>query len=187
MPVLWAPSGFPAVPEAPELPSIFAEWSVPENGYTSTGQLKEMNVTLYTADGEQGRDFFMEYDEFGRTISSSIDSDEWGLVRGFTYAYDIPRGQYTRTGPDGVETLMEFDVANRLTLLRRGPEDAPLIWVRYEYYANGLIRLSAKAPRLRPHISTARRIRCSGSTIRALRASCRTCSTPTTLAACRRA
>ena len=36
---------------------------------------------------------------------------------------------------------MEFDVANRLTLLRRGPEDAPLIRVRYEYYANGLLRL----------------------------------------------
>ena len=33
----------------------------------------------------------MEYDELGRMISSSIASDEWGLVRGFTYTYDIPK------------------------------------------------------------------------------------------------
>ena len=139
MPLLWAPGGFPAVPAAPELPSIFAEWSVPENGYASNGQLKEMNVILSRDGGVQGRDFSMEYDGLGRTISSSIDSDEWGLARGFTYAYDIPRRRYTRTGPDGVETLMEFDIANRVTLLRRGPEANPLIEVQYDYYANGLL------------------------------------------------
>ena len=53
-----------------------------------------MNVILSRTGGEQGRDFSIAYDELGRTISSSIGSDEWGLVRGFAYAYDTPRGRY---------------------------------------------------------------------------------------------
>ena len=67
--------GSPAVPTAPAFASVFAEWSIPDNGYASNGQLKEMNVILSRDGGEQGRDFSMEYDELGRTISSSIETE----------------------------------------------------------------------------------------------------------------
>ena len=36
-------------------------------------------------------------------------------------------GEQTRVGPDGVETLVQFDVANRVTLLRRGPVAYPFM------------------------------------------------------------
>ena len=36
-------------------------------------------------------------------------------------------GEETRVGPDGVETLVPFNLANRVTLLRRGPVADPFM------------------------------------------------------------
>ena len=53
---------------------------------------------------------------------------------------DWAEGQYTRTGPDDVETLVQLDVANRVESVRRGPAGDPVMTAAYTYYDDGLVK-----------------------------------------------
>ena len=71
-------------------------------------------------------------DELGRMTSKTVTSDEYDpdktvIDRGFDYEPDWVTGQYTRTGPDGVETFVQLDAANRVQSYRRGPARASSI------------------------------------------------------------
>ena len=138
-----APESFPALPDSPWLPSMYASFSVPAGGYTGLGQLIQSDVTLF-ANGEAValREFVNQYDALARLYSASIDSNaEWPNQgpRGFTYMHELGSGTYTRVGPDGHMTVVQYDVANRVQSVVRGPEGAPLITADYTYYANGLV------------------------------------------------
>ena len=57
-----------------------------------------------------------------------------------SHSGDLPNGQFTRTGPDGVETFVQLDAANRMKYVeRRVPGGAVLMRADYTYYANGLV------------------------------------------------
>ena len=60
------------------------------------------------------------------------------IQRTFTHEYDWANGTYRRTGPDGVETFVQYDEANRVTSFRRGPEsgDGPVMTAEYTYFAD---------------------------------------------------
>ncbi len=73
------------------------------------------------------------------TTSSSITTTEDDSVsgaRGFTYVHDLKHGTFTRTGPDGVETFVQTDVAGRVTYLRRGPDGSEIMTALYDYGDN---------------------------------------------------
>ena len=134
------PDGFPPLPvQAPVMPATYAEW---EAEYTAMGRVKLTDVTLYLGEPvERYRIASSDYDELGVTTRSEIRTSEPGswLTREFQYEYDLEEGSFTRTGPDGVETLVQLDIANRVEFVRRGPEAAPLMTAAYTYYDNGLV------------------------------------------------
>ena len=68
--------------------------------------------------------------------SKTVTSDEYvdDIDRGFDYEPDWVTGQYTRTGPDGVETFVQLDTANRVQSYRRGPANDPVLTATYTYY-----------------------------------------------------
>ncbi|MCH7704037.1 MAG: hypothetical protein IIB61_02910 [Planctomycetes bacterium] len=75
------------------------------------------------------------------TTSDVVDTNEHGATpdRGFTYDANLAAGQYTRTGPDGVETFATLDDAGRLATLRRGPSGTPVMTATYTYRRNDLV------------------------------------------------
>ncbi|MCH8253393.1 MAG: hypothetical protein IID36_13175 [Planctomycetes bacterium] len=87
------------------------------------------------------RDRTFVYNELGLTTSDVVDTNEHGATpdRGFTYDADLAAGQYTRTGPDGVETFATLDDAGRLATLRRGPSGTPVMTATYTYWRNDLV------------------------------------------------
>ena len=86
-------------------------------------------------------DFTLQRYNLGRMTDSDIESDESGftVLRGFDYAYNTEGGSVTRSGPDGVQTLVQLDDANRVESMRRGPSGDPVMTADYTYYVNGLI------------------------------------------------
>jgi RHS repeat-associated protein len=133
------PAGFPALPcDAAALPEWYALFQAT---YNNMDQALSFDVTLTgEAAGGSGasfaRDRVMVYDELGRTRSESLSTDESGgpVTRAFSYEYDWAAGSQTRTGPDGVETFVQFDVANRVEFFRRGPAGNPVMTAAYTYY-----------------------------------------------------
>jgi RHS repeat-associated protein len=134
------------VPEAaPEFPEIGGGGDTKYDAmYRTTSATASMEDrsnpgnTLYT------RDFAILYDELGLTISRGVGSDEWGWqdLRGFSYTYDWANGLIERVGPDGAETTVSLDVANRVSsVVRRDPLGAPLLQANYSYFANGLVSM----------------------------------------------
>lgn len=66
----------------------------------------------------------------GQLSSRDVTSDEWGFLeaRAFTYTYDWRNGQVKRVGPDGTETIVYVDVANRVSrVVRRDPLGVELL------------------------------------------------------------
>ena len=61
------------------------------------------------------------------------------LARSFEYTSDLSAGQFTRTGPDGVETFVQLDTAGRVQSFRRGPAQDPIMTAAYTYYADGQV------------------------------------------------
>jgi len=135
---LGVPPGFPKLPcSAPGLPRAEGNWSA---SYTPMGRLVNQTVGMSElSDGIRTRTHSMTYDQLGRERTASIESDEQAgvgneITRGFQYNPNWQTGTFTRVGPDGVETLVQTDVANRVTFVRRGPSGSPLMTATYTYY-----------------------------------------------------
>ena len=142
----------PFGPDLQPLPRHWADWSVPEeDDYSPKGELllSITNGTVGTAEDPletYTRTHRADYNEIGQLLSSSIQSGEWGgLRREFTYTYNRLDGEYTRIGPDGVETRVSLDEANRIRSFERGgsddlndPED-PVMSAVYTYNEIGLL------------------------------------------------
>ncbi|MHC4697710.1 MAG: RHS repeat domain-containing protein, partial [Planctomycetota bacterium] len=136
--------GFPSVPsKAPTFPRI---------GGRSNAELDamyrpvEMTATYKDRDNPgpvlYSRDFTTEYDELGQVITRAVNSDEWGFsdTRAFTYTYDWAQGQMKRVGPDGMETIVYLDGADRVSgVVRREPQGPDLLRADYFYHPNGLV------------------------------------------------
>jgi RHS repeat-associated protein len=130
----WFPFALPCNP--PNLPERSAEFF--SATYSPKGELQVLPLHL----GVGTRTHTRTYDVMGRPLSVSVESNEAGgaaVTRTFTHAYDVPNGRYTRTGPDGVETFVQLDAANRVQFVRRGAEGAPLMTATYTYQANGFV------------------------------------------------
>ena len=133
-----AAPGFPPLPAAPVLASNFGDWSAE---YTPMGLLKRLDVTLYVNEQEKLRTHIAEFNELNLQISGSVGPGDWGAIaaREFTYDPDLQFGNTFRTGPDGIETFVQLDEANRVEYFRRGPSANPMIEVSYTYLPNGLL------------------------------------------------
>jgi len=143
-----APASFPELPDDPPFKTMWADFNVPDDpenyGYSGTDELLHMNVTLYRGGGEDPflRQSTFEYDDLGRLVTSTIDSTEFRTAyqsRGFTYTHDLPNGRYTRVGPDGDVTVVQYDTANRVDTVSRGPQGAPQMTADYDYYPDGRV------------------------------------------------
>ena len=64
-----------------------------------------------------------------------------GVTRQFAFDYSAwSVGRAIRTGPDGMETVVQFDAAHRATSVTRGlPGQTPVMTANYTYLANGLV------------------------------------------------
>lgn len=75
-----------------------------------------------------------------RPIRSAVTSTErLTITRTIEYTYDWAAGTMTRTGPDGVETFVQYDVANRVQSYRRGPASSPIMTATYTYSPDDLV------------------------------------------------
>ena len=135
--------GFPVLPcDAPSLRQTCGLFTGAT--YSPMGYLENLPLLMDedgACQGELSREFTLQYDNLRRITASDIESDESGftVLRGFGYAYNTAGGSVTRTGPDGVETLVQLDDANRVESMRRGPSGDPVMTADYTYYGNGLI------------------------------------------------
>ena len=83
----------------------------------------------------------------GLQTEANVSSNEFdsthSVARNFGHAYDLAAGTYTRTGPDGVQTFVQVDAANRVTYVRRGPqagtENGPIMEATVAYNSLGLL------------------------------------------------
>ncbi len=134
---------FPDLPtdDAPTLPGMSAEWT--DATYTGMGRLTGMDITVSVNGIPYDRKPRADYDELGVATHRQVQTGEAGtsFTRAFDASYDLGTGTFTRVGPDGVETITQLDVTNRVeSIVRRVPGGAVLMSARYEYYANGLLR-----------------------------------------------
>ena len=139
------PSWFPDLPANPVSPGPVRKMEIWHDiEYTPMGQVTSMRIEA-DHDYETGanvweREHVATYDELGRMTSKTVTSDEYDpqhldeIDRTFEYDPDWVTGQYTRTGPDGVETFVQLDVANRVQSYRRGPANDPVLTATYTYY-----------------------------------------------------
>ena len=106
--------------------------------YTNMGLLTNMDVDLDIGGSVAIREHTATYDELGLTTTGQVRSNESGswVTRDFTYDRDLATGEYTRVGPDGVETFVQLDTANRVQLYRRGPPGDPVMTAVYTYHAD---------------------------------------------------
>ncbi len=132
------PAGFPvwSCSQVPEPPALSSSVSFT---YNNMGLPLTMESTLTRGLQTYSRDHSYVYDELGIPTSVSVTTDETSpsLTRTFGYSVDIANGTSTRTGPDGVETYIKYDLAGREKYMRRGPSNDPLMEVAYNYDANG--------------------------------------------------
>jgi len=137
------PAGWPKSPPSPRpLPALEANFSGAT--YNANGQQLSMPLSVKRVLNSTelfSRTFTNQYDLFGRLISRIMSSNESGINvdRAFTYQYDDLAGTMTRTGPDGVDTFIALDAANRVSLVRRGPSSLPDMEVTYSHLANGMV------------------------------------------------
>jgi RHS repeat-associated protein len=101
-----------------------------------------------------GQSYFADqsvtYDGIGRVLSTTLVTDEprgnasggggAELSRAFTYDYDDVNGTFTRTGPDGQATVVETDIAGRVTRVQRGA-----LTTDYTYYTDGQVATTTNA------------------------------------------
>ncbi len=137
------PEGFSPIPDAAPYIQRLSGW-MNYAEYNGRGQVKsaeyEFRIGSYMSPIEEwDRTYDDQYNELGLTTSSSITTTEDDSVsgaRGFTYVHDLKHGTFTRTGPDGVETFVQTDVAGRVTYLRRGPDGSEIMTALYDYGDN---------------------------------------------------
>ena len=135
------PFWYPALPDNPVSPGPIRAIEIPSDiDYTAMGRVLSMEIEadydFQTHTSVWEREHVATYDELGRMTSKTVTSNEYGgyIDRGFDYAPDWVAGQYTRTGPDGVETFVQLDTANRVQSYRRGPANDPVLTATYTYY-----------------------------------------------------
>jgi RHS repeat-associated protein len=133
------PPGFPELPcNAVVMPANYADANI---GYNRMDQVIDLQLDVWQdmplgqPDLLLDRNRVMVYDELGRLRSDTLMTNEPGstINRVFAYNYDWANGTYTRTGPDGVETFVQYDTANRVQFVRRGPAGNPLMRADYTY------------------------------------------------------
>ncbi len=130
----WPPMKLPC--NTPTIPGRSAEFT--SASYSPKGELLELPLNL----GFGTRTHNNSYDVMGRPLSVSVVSNEAdgsSFPRAFTYSYDVANGNYTRTGPDGLETFVQLDAADRVQSVHRGPSGSPLMTATYTYLSNGYI------------------------------------------------
>ena len=90
----------------------------------------------------RSRIFTADYDELGRVTQSDISTDEsgGGVGRPYFAVFDDLNGTATRTGPDGTDTFIALDAANRVALVRRYQDTITFLEATYTYYADGLVK-----------------------------------------------
>jgi YD repeat-containing protein len=142
------PASFPKLPCNPDSPGPqkYATFNG-ELSWTPMGRLQQVPLHLwakaYPSDiNFADRTTTHAYDYLGRQTSASIVSNEHGLgnkTRAFAYDPDWGAGTDTRTGPDGIDTVVVYDEAGRVESVRRGPILSPLLKADYTYNANNLV------------------------------------------------
>jgi len=140
----WPPFALPC--SAPNLPERSAEFDAT---YSPKNELLTLLLNL-DDDSVPDRTHTRTYDVMGRVKQSSIYSTEpvpGGVIRTFTYTYNVAAGTYTRTGPDGPNgqggtvTTTQLDAADRVQSVERRTSPGSLLLMRanYTYLPNGLV------------------------------------------------
>ncbi|MDO8631090.1 MAG: RHS repeat-associated core domain-containing protein, partial [Phycisphaerales bacterium] len=145
---IFVPEEFPKMPcSAPDLPRACAGFGGlygPAPTYSPKGELLSLPLKVF-GDGcgitQKNRTFTNTFNALGQQTFAGINSDESGstVPRNFNHSYVLAAGTYTRTGPDmlpgqqGVQTFVQLDTADRVTLVRRGPSSNPIVKANYTY------------------------------------------------------
>lgn len=81
-----------------------------------------------------------QMDELGNTTQQRMQ--QGSINRTFNYSSNFATGEFTRTGPDNVESYYRLDIAGRLEFFRRGAGvEGPFIMsASFSYYENDLLK-----------------------------------------------
>ena len=130
------PPGFPAVTCSPPVSGgSYTEFS--SATYSARDELLNLPLEIH-ANGSATRTHSAQYDALGRRKVSATTSNESGytVTRPFGFDYDLKLGQYTRHGPDGMDTFVQMNTANRIEFMHRGFPGQTQILAAFYYYNN---------------------------------------------------
>lgn len=143
------PPGFPALPCSDTSLSA-ATRRITGGSYDGMGRMLTLDLLLnYEHVSAGSRTIEKAYDHLGEPAAAQVLTDEYdsdgidSLTRGFDYTYLASLGQILTTGPDGLESVRQFDAAGRLEYFRRGPSSSPVVSATLTHYADDLVETIA--------------------------------------------
>jgi hypothetical protein len=109
--------------------------------YSAPGDLLSANLDIDSGGESWNRDVANEYDARARVTKATTTTDEFGFAGGpqtsmvFTYKYIDGEGLIETYGPDGTKTVVQRDMANRVTSVTRSQGTSPPIMsASYTYW-----------------------------------------------------